>query len=183
MSGGPPQTLCDAMGGRGGTWSRDGVILFSASFNSPILRVSSAGGVPTPVTKLAGGGNVGHRYPVFLPDGRHFLYNAGSDKPDASGLFLGSLDGAAPVQLLPDVTNGLYASPAVPGGSALLLFRRESTLMAQPFDASGLRTAGEMFPIAEQVSLGNNNLNTSGAFSSASNGTLAYRTDGPAAYR
>jgi Tol biopolymer transport system component/predicted Ser/Thr protein kinase len=184
MAGGPSQTLSDAANGRGGTWNRDGVILFSAGPTSPILRVSSAGGAPTPVTDLGGGADAeGHRYPAFLPDGRHFLYNVGSNKPDASGLFLGSLDGAAPVKLLPDVTNALYASPAVPGGSGLLLFRREGTLMAQPFDASGLRTTGEVLPIAEQVALGANGLNTFGAFSMAPNGTLVYRTGGPAANR
>ncbi|MGA2712714.1 MAG: protein kinase [Bryobacteraceae bacterium] len=75
IAGGPPQTLCDAADGRGGTWNRNGMILFSAGPASPIFRVPAAGGIPTPVTRLAanGGLGVGHRFPVFLPDGIHFL--------------------------------------------------------------------------------------------------------------
>ena len=78
IAGGPPQTLCDAASGRGGTWNRDGVILFSAGPTSPILRVSAAGGVSTAVTRLVeNDAGSGHRFPVFLPDGAHYLYNVG----------------------------------------------------------------------------------------------------------
>jgi len=183
VAGGPPQTLCDSTSGRGGTWNRDGVILFSAGPTSPISRVSAAGGVPTPVTKATeSASGAGHRFPAFLPDGIHFLYNAGNDKADASGLFVGSLDGAAPVRILPDPTNALYAPPAAPGLSGYLLFRRENTLMAQPFDPKSLKTTGEMFPVAEQVPIGGGN-NGFGAFSVSANATLVYRSGGAVANR
>ena len=183
IAGGPPQTLCDAASGRGGTWNGDGVILFSPGPANPIFRVAAARGVPVLVTKLAGNGGsgAGNRFPAFLPDGVHFLYNSGSDKPDQSGVFVGSLDGSGAVRLLPDDTNALYAPPAAPGGTAHLLFRRENTLTAQPFDARGLRTTGEMFPVAEQVP---NSVNIGfGAFAVSDNGMLAFRTGGVASDR
>jgi Tol biopolymer transport system component len=177
IAGGPPQTLCDAASGRGGTWNRDGVILFSPGPASVIFRVPAAGGIPVPVTKLAGNGaGEGNRFPAFLPDGVHFLYNAGSDKPEAAGVFVGSLERAAAARLLPDNTNALYEPPAVPGGTAHILFRREDTLMAQPFDAKGLKTTGDMFPVAEQVPISANI--GFGAFSVSENGILAFRSGG-----
>ena len=178
LAGGPPQTLCDASTGRGGTWNREGVILFSPGPASVIFRVPAAGGTPVPVTKLAenGGSGQGYRFPAFLPDGVHFLYSAGSDKPDSGGVFVGSLDGAAAMRLLPDSSNGLYAPPAAPGASPHFLFRREDTLMAQPFDATRLKTTGAMFPIAEQVPISGNI--GFGAFSVSENGVLVYRSGG-----
>jgi hypothetical protein len=74
VAGGPVQTLCEAADGRGGTWNRDGIILFSAGPTSPILRISSAGGAPTAQTALvAADVGYGHRFPAFLPDGVHYL--------------------------------------------------------------------------------------------------------------
>jgi hypothetical protein len=127
------------------------------------------------VTKLAGNGDgEGYRFPVFLPDGIHFLYEADSNKSDVAGVFVGSLDGAAAVRLLPDRSNALYAPPRAQGAPAHLLFRREDTLMAQPFDTAHLKTTGDMLPIAEQVA-GGGNIGF-GAFSVSENGVLAYRT-------
>ena len=182
IAGGPAQTLCDAISGRGGTWNRDGVVLFSPGPQSPIFRVAAGGGSAVPVTKLAAGESAaGHRFPMFLPDGVHFLYNAGSDSPEASGVFVGSLDGTPPVRILPDLTNALFV-PAVDGrGNGRLLFRREETLVAQPFDPNRLRLSGEALPLAEDVPI---SVNTGfGAFSASANGTLAYRTGGSGANR
>ncbi len=175
LVGGPPQSLCDAISGRGGSWSRDGTILFSASTASPILRIASTGGSPVPVTMLPAGVNEGHRYPSFLPNGRHFLFNVGTSRADAAGVYVGSLDGREPVRLLPDFTNALYA--ARPGGRGLLVFRRNVTLLAQKFDPDRLEMEGDVFPVAEGVPLGAN-LNTFGAFTVSDNGALAYRTGG-----
>ena len=179
VAGGPPQTLCDAGSGRGGTWNREGVILFSNGPDSPILRVPAAGGSPVPVSRIAGGA-AGHRFPFFLPDGVHFLYNAGSDKPEEAGVFVASIEGGNPVRLLPDMSSALY-SPGPSGGAGHLLFRREETLMAQPFDARSLKTTGEMFPVAEQV-LTSANIG-SGAFFVSDNGALAYISGGAAPAR
>ena len=178
IAGGPLQTLCDATSGRGGAWNRDGVILFSPGPSSVIFRVPAAGGTPVPVTKPTGdgGAQLGSRFPAFLPDGVHFLYDAGSDQPDVGGVFVGSLDGSAAVRVLPVVTNALYAPPAAPGATGHLLFRGGETLMAQPFDVTRLKTTGDMFPLAEQVPLSGNA--GFGAFSVSENGTLLYRSGG-----
>jgi Tol biopolymer transport system component len=176
LAGGPPQSLCDVSSGRGGSWGRDGTILFSEGPVSPILRIASTGGSPVPVTMVPAGVNEGHRYPSFLPDGRHFLFNVGTRRADAAGVYVGSLDGGEPVRLLSDITNALYV--ARPGGRGLLLFRRDVTLMAQRFDPDALETEGDVFPVAEGVPLGNPLLNTFGAFTVSDNGTLAYQISG-----
>jgi Tol biopolymer transport system component len=181
LAGGPPQSLCDAISGRGGSWSRDGTILFSASNVSPILRIASTGGSPVPVTMVPAGVNEGHRYPSFLPDGRHFLFNVGTTRADAAGVYMGSLDGGEPVRLLPDFTNALHA--ARPGGRGLLVFLLDRTLTAQRFDPDALKTEGDMFPLAEGVDFGNAVLNTFGAFTVSDNGTLAYQIGGTALRR
>jgi Tol biopolymer transport system component len=172
IAGGLPQTVCDAPNGRGGTWNRNGVILFSAGPRNPIVRVAAAGGMPTPVTRLERE-SAGHRFPAFLPDGIHFLYSVGDDNLETSGLYLGAVDGTSRVRLLPDETNALYAPPL--DGSAIghLIFRRDGTLMAQRFDPRTLTLSGEMSPIAEDVQ--ETVHDGFGAFSISSNGTLVYR--------
>ncbi len=181
VAGGPPQTLCDVSSGRGGTWNRQGVILFSPSPVGAILRVSDSGGTPVPATKALENPVIGDRSPIFLPDGVHFLYSGASDKPGSGGVFVGSLDGAAAVRLLPDSSNALYAPPAAPGAAGYLLFRRENTLMAQPFDPMRLKTMGDVFPIAEQVGWSGNT--AFGAFSVSENGALVYRSGDAASDR
>ena len=79
LSGGPPQTLCEAPTGRGGAWNKDGVILFTPSgqLGVGLYRIAASGGTPTQVTfPDRARGEDSHRWPVFLPDGIHFLYLA-----------------------------------------------------------------------------------------------------------
>src|SRR5262249_28736516 len=107
VDGGPPQTLCSAENAHGGSWNSEGLIVFPSTFSQPLSRVSSAGGEPAPATKLLPQQR-GHRFPSFLPDGRHFLYFA--DGPGATGLsniagvepgvFVGSLDSPEGQRLL-----------------------------------------------------------------------------------
>jgi len=175
VNGGPPQTLCDAPTRAGGTWNQDGVILFSSG--GVIQRVPQAGGVATPVTKPASGEQ--HVFPEFLPDGSHFLYWSRGGKPENAGIYAGSLDGAQTVRLLPDASNAAYVPPAESGASGHIVFRREDTLMAQPFDADKLQLKGEMFPAAEHV--GTSGQQGNGAFSVSWNGELVYGTGGNAA--
>jgi eukaryotic-like serine/threonine-protein kinase len=171
VNGGPAQTLGDAPAGRGGTWNQDGVIVFSPGATGSLYRVSAAGGVATPITKTAGS----HRYPYFLPDGRHFLYLA-REAPDTRGISLGSVDGMPPVRLAPDDTNAVYAPQATSGSSAgppgYILFVRQSTLMTLPFDPDSLAIRGEAVPLIEQVGV----LPGSGfgLFTASSNGALAF---------
>jgi Tol biopolymer transport system component len=166
-SGGPPQTLCDAQNSRGGTWNRDGVIVFAPGGPSSLYRVSAAGGEPSPVTALDQSRfERVHRWPYFLPDGRHFLYSVGSSQAESGGIYVGSLDANETKRLLPNILNAAYSPPG------FLLFLRNETLMAQRFDAEQLQMTGEPFPVAEGVAY---NIGISrGAFSVSENGVLAY---------
>jgi len=168
ISGGPPITLCDVPDGFGGAWSRDGVIVFVPTVASPVQKVSASGGVPTAATTL-GEGESGHRMPFFLPDGRHFLYRAVTATGGSGGpIYVASLDLAQRKMLLnADSSNVLYTQ-------GHLIFLRETTLMAQPFDAERLELTGEVFPIAEQIQTQGNPL--AGVFSASENGVLAYQT-------
>ena len=168
VSGGPPITLCDAPEVLGGTWNHEGVIVFSPAQNSALQRVSAAGGVPSAATLLGQGESVGHRMPFFLPDGRHFLYRASKPGEIGGPIYVASLDSSERKLLLDsDSSNVLYTQ-------GHLLFLRETTLMAQPFDPQRLALTGEAFPIAEQIQTQGNP--PAGVFSASENGVLAYQT-------
>ena len=151
IAGGPPIVLADAPTGNGGSWSRDNVILFAPGTSRPGLwRVSSGGGVPTKATTLdKKGGEDGHRWPHFLPDGRQFLYTAvtGPCCPAAtpSVIRIGSLDRPGE-----DLTL-FQAESGVSYASGHLIFAREETLMARPFAADTRQLLGDAFPLAERV--------------------------------
>jgi len=169
VNGGPAQVVADAPAGRGGTWNSEGVILFAPDSNTTLSRVSAAGGKPTPVTDLdAGKHQLTHRYPWFLPDGKHFLFMAGltgNDNPN-NDILLGSLDSKESTLVAAASSNPAYAS-------GYLLFRRESSLMAQPFDARKGVTTGDAVPIVEQLKF--NASNSLAAFSASTNGVLVYQ--------
>jgi hypothetical protein len=144
LTGGPTQTLCEAKSARGGTWNRDGVIIFSVFVQ--LRRVPSAGGIPIPI----GNAEDGYKfYPVFLPDGRRFLYTARSRKE--AGIYLGSLDSKEERRVALDESNPWYCPAAAGSKSGHLFFVREQTLMAQPVDPISLEARGDVFPLAEQV--------------------------------
>jgi Tol biopolymer transport system component len=151
--GGPPLTLCDAPGPRGGAWNKNGVILFNPRNAAPgvLLRVSAAGGTPTPVMELDQSRDENsNRYPWFLPDQRHFLYMGRSRDVEKTAVFVGDLESKERKQIVSGDTTAMYA-PALGGYPGYLLFMRDRTLMAQPFDAGKLATTGEAVPVAEQV--------------------------------
>ncbi len=170
VSGGPPFTICDASDGRGGTWNQQGDILLAPSVNATLYRVSASGGTATPVSILDASRNeISHRWPFFLPDGRHFLYLAGSvftprDNPTNS-ILVGSLDSRDNKLLLRSHAGAIYASGQI-------LFLRQSTLMAQPFDAKRLELRGEAVPIADPVR--ELLIFSKGLFSASENGLLTY---------
>src|SRR5262249_39969973 len=140
VSGGPPIILCDAPNDRGGTWSRDGVIVFSPSSTEALQKIAAAGGTPTPATVL-GQGERFHRRPVFLPDGRHFLYTVTVRSTGETSTYLASLDSAERTLLLNiDSTNVAYSQGHI-------LFVRKGALLAQPFDAQRRKVVGKPFPI------------------------------------
>ncbi len=174
-AGGPPQRLASAPP-YGGAWSRDGVIVFAPSFNSPLMEVPAAGGEPKPVTQMdASRQEISHRWPQFLPDGRHFLYFIHSGQPERQGIYLGSLDskemGAKEkTRLLATDSSAAYAGPGY------LLFVRERALMAQRFDTGKLELSGEAFPVAEPVGVGAGTRRA--RFSVSESGVLVYDSIG-----
>ncbi len=167
-SGGPPLALCDAVSGRGGTWGADGTILFSL-LSGPIFRVPASGGRPQPVTKLPESlGQFSHRWPQLLPDGRHFLFLGQDTSIGESTIYVGSLDGGEPKQLLRNGSNAVYAPPGY------LLFARQGILLAQPFDTKKLQLAGDAVPLAAHDAV--DSTMSRGNFSVSENGILVYTT-------
>ena len=167
VSGGPTQTLCNVSNAiLSGAWNPDGRIIFGINAPGQLQEVRSAGGAVTPVATSADS-DAGHGFPSFLPDGRHFVY-AGFSSGGRGGIYLGALDAkpgeAALKKLLSDASQVAFA--ASPDGNVYLLFRRNTTLMAQPFDLKRLDLAGEAVPVGEQVA----------SFAAAQTGTLVYRT-------
>jgi eukaryotic-like serine/threonine-protein kinase len=163
------QTLATATTGRGGTWNRDGVILFAPSNNNrPIYRIPATGGEPVAVTKLDPPRQTGHNSPQFLPDGNHFLFYASGELP---GIYVGQLDGADTRRLL-DVDNNVGA---VYVGSGQLLFVRQGTLFAQDFDPLRLTLSGDAFSVTEQAG-GSQNVKPVAGLSASASGPIIYRT-------
>ena len=149
--GGPPITLCPASRGGGGTWASDGTIVFAPTPSSPLFRMSASGGTPAPVTKLDSAKRVtAHRYPSFLPDGKHFLYMAADlsgaiDEP-AQSIRVGSVDGRTDALVLPMPANAIFA-----GGR--LLYPKRGVVFAQRFDLSRWTPFGEPVAVAQHVSV------------------------------
>ncbi len=168
VAGGPPQKICDTPGGSDGTWSPEGVILFDGTGPQPIRRVAAAGGTAVEAVKPdASRKERTLGWPEFLPDGRHFLYMATGEKPEDTVYRIGSLDSTESKALASAQTLVSYAPPGY------LLFVRDRTLVAQPFDAKAMKTTGEPTPLAEQIGTDSVGL---ARFSVSRNGTLVYRT-------
>ena len=167
IQGGTAHTLANANIGRGGTWNREGVILFAPNTFDPLFQVSDKGGEPVAVTRIGTPApvGIGHRFPQFLPDGRHFLF-AAVGPPPQRGVYVASLDGSVMRRLLDAETAAVVASGHV-------LFVRQGTLFAQRFDPVRLELAGYPFPVAEDVAF-SVSANIAGLSSSAA-GPLAYR--------
>jgi eukaryotic-like serine/threonine-protein kinase len=169
VSGGPPQTICDAGSTWGGTWNSDGIIVFSS--NNLLYRVSASGGVPTPITSLdQSQGETGHYAPYFLPDGRHYLYLVWSADASNSALYVGLLDSMERVRLMAAESMAAYAEPGY------ILFQRQGTLFAQMFDPKRLQVTGEQVRIADAV-ITNPGVGRRSAFAVSRNNTLIYRSD------
>jgi Tol biopolymer transport system component len=171
LKGGFAQTLCDAPNSRGGTWNAGDVILFSrGGSGTSIRRVAASGGAPADVTK--GDPQRDVRHPFFLPDGRRFLYLAEGVSPDSTGIFLSSLDGGDGQRILPDKSSAVFMRSPDAGHPAEILFIRDDTLTAAPFDEKSGQIAGVARPVSEHVGLG---IYASWAPLSVSNtGLLAY---------
>jgi eukaryotic-like serine/threonine-protein kinase len=144
LNGGAPLTLCDANFGRGGTWGPDGVIVFTPDTQKALVRISANGGTPTQVTRLDLAQHTSHRWPFFLPDGKHFLYLAIVHDPSKAAnntLYYASLDGRENRPLFHSQSNAIYAN-------GFLLFARGSQLMAQAFDPTSGTLSGDLQSVA-----------------------------------
>jgi serine/threonine protein kinase len=171
--GGPAISLADAANGKGGAWSPTGMIVFAPSYDTPLHIVPAAGGESRTVTVFdEDRGDNSHRHPRFLPDGKHFLYLArGTGTSDASGhaVVVGSIDEDGETELMRSVAAAEYA-----GG--WLLFAREATLMARPFDAERLEFTGDAVPVCEDVMVINGAAVV--VFSASGGDVLAYQSGG-----
>jgi len=172
--GGPVEELCDAPSARGGTWNRDGVIVFAPTVGGGLFQVRDQGGEPRPVTLATA--RQTHRYPSFIAGGNHFLFVMNDVAADATaGLHVGSLDGTPPVRLLSDQSKAQYVPPLSGEGPGVVLFVRQRTAMALPFDAESLRPTGEARVVARDVDPTGGHIGFS-ALSASDNGVLVYRT-------
>jgi Tol biopolymer transport system component len=184
VSGGPAETICDlnpGMIGVGGSWNRDGVIIFGQS-GGGLMQVSAAGGTASPLTTVdRSRGEYHHVLPWFLPDGRHFIYSR-QGREDVDGLYVGSL-GAKQAQvtkrLIATETAMVAYGPTNVGGVGRLLFVRDGELLAQPFDPVRLELRGEPTPLAEDLAL----FLDSAAFHLSANGILVYRSGGVGSFQ
>ena len=172
---GRPRTVCDVPGADyfGGTWSPNNTIVFSSG--SALLRVAAEGGQPTPITTLdRSRGETAHRYPSFLPDGRHFMYSILSTDPTIAGVYVGAPDVADRKRVLDAISMSAYAEPG------FLIYQNSGALMAQPFDASRLRVEGTPVRIAESVATpfvtAVHRFAGLAAFAVSASGAIIYRT-------
>jgi serine/threonine protein kinase/Tol biopolymer transport system component len=163
LDGGPPRALVGAPVGTGGTWNRDGVILYVVVADAPIRRVSAEGGTASVLPGTQDGPGLGQRFPHFLPDGRHFLYFVAETR----GVYLGQLDALERRRLLDADAAAVFAAPGQ------VLFVREGTLFAQPFDPDRLELSGQPRPVAERVTI---DARGAAAVSVSNVGSVVFRT-------
>ncbi len=171
IAGGTPETVTSVKNPRGGTWNRDGVILYVPLSDGPIYRVSANGGDGVAITKLDSTESA-HRYPIFLPDGKHFLYTALPPREGRYRIYMGSLDGKERKLVLDSAGSGASYSP--PG---YLLYDRDGVVIAHRFDAKSGRVLGEPVPLGDHP-IGTGFSGGPEVFASA-NGTLSFTTNTP----
>ncbi len=176
ISSGSIENICDLPDDvLGGSWNRDGVILFGS--RKGIQRVDASGGEPKALTSLdAARAEVFHSNPVFLPDGRRVLYNRNSSRDGEGGLYSGDLNNPASVNRIASVTAGVRYVPSDEGGD-LFFVSNQAELMVQPFDADALKLQGEPFALVQQLGLAPEL--AAGVFSVSGNGIVVYRRDIP----
>jgi eukaryotic-like serine/threonine-protein kinase len=146
LAGGRPQVLADAPAGSGASWSRAGDIIFSPDGRGPLYRVHETGGACTQITSVDGRQREsGHRWPEFLPDGRHFLFFTDSDDRDIRGIYEGSLDTNEHKLVIASSFHGVYAEPGY------LLFARDGDLVAQRFQQNTGELSGAMSTLIRNV--------------------------------
>ena len=166
LASGTTRILAESTAGERGAWGTQGVLLFQGT-DGRLYRLSQDGGPAAPVTALdTGRGETQHAWPVFLPDGRRFVYQVRSSKPENRGLFLASLDAPGRTLLVDAFSSVEYAA-------GYLFYQRQGTLLAHKLDDSAGRLVGEPIRIADNVEF--NAINGRGAFAVSQTGTVVYR--------
>ena len=174
--GGPIVALADVSNGRGGTWNSDGAIIFSPKSSADSLyQVSSSGGPVSAVTHYNKERKEdSHRFPWFMPDGRHFVFymssNTGApniDQDPIAGLYFHDLKTGTDTRLLASDSCAQFAN-------GHLFYLRQQNLMAQPFDPVSGKLLGPPIPVAQGVTYDSSRW--LGAFSVSASGVLGYIT-------
>jgi eukaryotic-like serine/threonine-protein kinase len=161
------RTLADAAIGRGGAWNEDDTIIFAPGTNDPLLRVNAMGGVSAVATQLQST-QAGHRFPQFLPDGKHFLYYA-TGSPESRGVFLGDVDGPTSQRLFDADTGAVLTS------SGYLFFARQGAVQAYRFDPNERALLGSASAVSERVAIDGAIYRI--ALTASMTGAIAYRAE------
>jgi len=165
-AGGPATVLADTPNPRGGAWNQDNVIIYEPDYRDSIWRISAAGGTPQRLTKFEGGKHTTHRWPVFLPDGKHFLFFATNHSGGSEqGIYIGSLEDGSYKHVLDADSGAQY-------GSGYLLYHLQSQLLAQKFDPASGAVSGDPTPVANVVEYDTGTWHTT--FAVSQNGVLVY---------
>jgi len=171
--GGPVLTICEAQNGRGGTWNSAGIILFAPDNSTGLSKVPASGGTPVVVTHpdTIHSPEDNHRWPVFLPDGVHFLYvtqSTGISGASETGeIIAGSLTDSSYRNVL------LHASSNIELTRGYLLYYQQKTIMARPFDMDKIQFTGDAVPIAQDILYGT--ARSKASFTTSDNGILLYQ--------
>ena len=167
-TGGPATVIAAAQSGHGGSWNRDGTIVFAPGSTTALYRVSAAGGVPVAVTAIdPSRGETAHQWPYFLPDGRRFVYCAFRTSTQPCDVYQGVLDSHERTWIASADSAVTYAAPG------FLLFVRDRKLLALPFDAGAGRTLGDAVLVERAA---NCHLETGPSFSVSNNQVLVFHT-------
>ena len=151
ITGGAPEDICPSEASPGGgSWNRNGTILFAPSLSDGFYRVAASGGKPQQVLKLDESKfERADLWPQFLPDGKHFVFYLQTDLTETSGVYLGSIDPPEYHRLFTSQTNAVYSAATPKTGH--LLYINERNLMAQQFDASRLETVQDPITLANDI--------------------------------
>ena len=154
LTGGTPFVLADAPRAGGGTWNRNGVLLFAA--RGGLYTVPASGGAASLVLPEQSASQARIRmFPMFLPDGDRFIYLFApfGSSSQGGGIWVSSIGHPNDErQLLAATYKALYAA-GEDDGPGHLLFVRDATLLAQTFDPRTLTLSGEAVPIVTDVTV------------------------------
>ena len=165
-SGGPVTAITEASNARGGSWNQNNIIIYEPDYRDTLWQISASGGTPTRLTKFETGKHTTHRWPFFLPDGKHFLFFGTNHSGNSEqGVYFGTLADGSFKHVLDTDSDALYAS-------GYLLYHVQSQLLAVKFDADSGTVSGEPVTLANFVEYDAGTWHTT--FSASQNGLLLY---------